>query len=324
MYSMSGDRQRGAALIVALLIVALVVLLSTRLANDFLLIFKRVENQLYTQQADAFLLGAQGVARAALLMTINKDDPDTLWDDWHQPQAFPTDYGVLRGQLTDLQGRFNLNNLALAAPSGQAYNVHQRRFIRLLQLLDVTPAIDVLSAEAITEAITARLNDTAASTESAFYYEDTPPAMRMPHGPMMDVSELRLSPGVDQALYEALRPHVTVWPISGASALNINTASKTLLQTLAADDNLTPVDASLIASVVEERKRQQGFDSVEQFAHALPGISINAGGLGVNSDYFLLSADMDFLGRKVRRYSVLHRDKDKKTVKVIARSHANL
>jgi|GEM_PF-222060 len=67
------SRQRGAALIVALLVVAMAVMLATTLSSDFLLMFRRVENQMDSEQAYAYLLGAEGLARAALLEDLQND-----------------------------------------------------------------------------------------------------------------------------------------------------------------------------------------------------------------------------------------------------------
>src|SRR5690606_38468830 len=93
-------RQRGAALIVALVVVSLVVVLAASLSSDALLMFRRAENQIHSAQAYAYLLGAEGVARAALLRD-NKLSPqdDNLFQEWAPPQRFPTEYGWIAGQL---------------------------------------------------------------------------------------------------------------------------------------------------------------------------------------------------------------------------------
>jgi flagellar biosynthesis protein FlhB len=58
-------RQSGAALILALVVVTVVVLLASTLQSDFFVTFKRVENQLHSQQ----LKGLPGKFYQQILMT---------------------------------------------------------------------------------------------------------------------------------------------------------------------------------------------------------------------------------------------------------------
>ena len=115
------SNQSGAALIVALMVVALVAMLAITLGNDFMVATKRVQHQVYSQQAYTYLLGADGFARKWLLDDIKEDDnkSDSEFDIWNAELDIPTDQGLLSGQLSDLQGRFNLNNLVNPPPSGR-------------------------------------------------------------------------------------------------------------------------------------------------------------------------------------------------------------
>lgn len=327
MYWKYCNRQRGAALVIALLIVAIVVLLAVTAGNNFLLLFKRVENALHADQARAYLLGAEGIARSGLLTMLEVQDYDTLFDAWHQPQQFATDHGVIRGRINDLQGRFNLNNLSiLPVAAGQAYSVHQQRFIRLLQLLDVEPKIDLATAETMTQAIVAwqQSADTAFDSSDVWYYYDTSPAMRMAHGPMLDVSELRVIKGIEEPIYQALRPYVTVWPTDDVSAININTASELILRTLGDSNDLTPLSAADAQTLLSARERQQGFASLDAFFEALSDVALDSTALGVTSDYFLLHSEAELLDRSFVLNSVLHRDRENATVTVVARSPMGL
>ena len=85
-------RMNGAALVVALLAVSIVTLLSVALSSDFLLLFRRVENQLRAEQADSYLRGAEGVARAVLLQDGQGGNPRDSFDEpWHDELQFATD-----------------------------------------------------------------------------------------------------------------------------------------------------------------------------------------------------------------------------------------
>ena len=124
-----GVAQRGAALVVAMLVFALVAALMVGLQRDFTLTMQRGTHQLFSEQAWAYLLGAEGLAQLALqadsLADARTDSPsDHLGEIWAQP---PTPYpleagGWMSGRIEDLQGRINLNLLveAPATASGNA------------------------------------------------------------------------------------------------------------------------------------------------------------------------------------------------------------
>lgn len=113
-----GGRQRGAALVVALLVFAIAAALMVGLQRDFTLAMQRGSNSLVKEQAWSYLLGAESLAELALLAdtvtdaqrSAPRDDLSELWAQEATP--YPLDEGgLLAGQLEDLQGRFNLNNL---------------------------------------------------------------------------------------------------------------------------------------------------------------------------------------------------------------------
>lgn len=119
------DSQRGAALIVAMLVFALVAALLVGLQREFSLTLQRGTQQLFAEQAWAYLLGAEGLAQLAL-QADNREDAlsdaptDHLGELWAQPATpYPLDTGgEMRGKIEDLQGRFNLNLLLDAASAG--------------------------------------------------------------------------------------------------------------------------------------------------------------------------------------------------------------
>ena len=92
---------------------------------EFTRFYQRSANLFLAEQAQAYLRGAEDLASLALLADYdadkNREQPrDDLEEIWAQPSApYPLDEGGwLSGELVDLQGRFNLNALAVAAPGG--------------------------------------------------------------------------------------------------------------------------------------------------------------------------------------------------------------
>lgn len=117
-------RQRGAALVVALLVFAVAAALMVGLQRDFTLQFQRGSNVFLGEQAWTYLMGAEDLAGVALgvdaiqdrARETPRDDLSEIWAQESTPYALE-EGGWLMGSLSDLQGRFNLNNL-VADPDG--------------------------------------------------------------------------------------------------------------------------------------------------------------------------------------------------------------
>lgn len=318
--------QRGAALIVALLVVATVVVLATTLSGDFLLMFRRVENQLHGEQAYGYLLGAEGVARAALLQDKRTSpDTDNLFEEWAKPQKFPTDYGWIAGQLEDLQGRFNLNSIVAKATLGQtaARDESQRILLRLLLALPLEEPLAADQAEALVDAITDWIDvdddvTGLGGAESQFYAAAEPPG-RPANRALASPSELMWVRGMTPEIYRALEGVVTIWPKKTAGTINLNTAPALVLAAVNGPKTLVPLEASVLDQLLAERKAKRTLDI--EAINALLTDQIDATGkakYGGKSDYFQLTAQTEFLGRRYTLRSVLHRGE--KDVRVVART----
>lgn len=333
----SDGRQRGAALVLALVVVMIVALLATSVGNDFLVVFRRVENQLYGKQADAYMRGAEGLARNAIQLDFQtgnkKDHASEGWLDTEQD--FLLDYGAISGRICDLQGRFNLNNLLLDRPAGETgYSFNQALFIRLLQTLPLEQPLDQQMAEDITQALTDWLDSDSdisgtGGAENGYYMElETP--YRAANQPLHSVSELRWVKGIDDQLFKALQPYVTV--LATGTQLNVNTTALPILRSLNVADNLQPLFESDAEDIISERDGQQpndssimksGFDSVAAFFSSHPATDIAGHNLDVKSDHFLLASSAIFMERKYQLYSVIQRTGNGE-IKILARANSGL
>jgi len=316
--------QSGAALVVALLIFALCTVLVVAMKSEFELYYQRGSNVLVSEQVYAYLRGAEELAVLALIQDYDSelDSPrDDLTEAWSQnpDEAIPYDLdegGWLRGGLSDLQGRFNLNSLVGKAPSGEGaaknrFTAAQKQFIRLLLAQD---ALTISEHEAIliTESIGDWLDEDSQSraqgAEDDYYLSQTP-AYTTANRLMVSVSELRAVAYVTPEIYDALRPWVAVLRDSD-SLLNILTAAPMVLRSINADDSLQPLSEGDGLSL-EEVRENGGFEDVDSFLEhpIFEGESLNEikGRLGVSSSYFLLSAEAKVADRKLRLYSVLER-----------------
>ena len=122
----SSRAERGAALVVAMLIFALVAALMVGLQRDFTLTLQRGTHQLFSEQAWAYLIGAEELAVIALQADSRADAraevaSDHLGEVWARPPTpYPLDAGGwMSGRIEDLQGRLNLNLLAELQSGGQ-------------------------------------------------------------------------------------------------------------------------------------------------------------------------------------------------------------
>ena len=125
LHSKSSRAERGAALVVAMLVFALVAALMVGLQRDFTLTLQRGTHQLFSEQAWAYLIGAEELAALALQADSRADaraevSADHLGEVWAQPPTpYPLDAGGwMSGRIEDLQGRLNLNLLADSEPGG--------------------------------------------------------------------------------------------------------------------------------------------------------------------------------------------------------------
>ncbi len=325
--------ERGAALVVALLVVALATVMATSIAAEFLLTLRRSGNALLSEQAYAYLRGGEILAGKALREDFEQDREEELFreDDsefWAQElPPYELDDGWLLGHLEDLQGRLNINALAIRQPEDQReksiYTVEQEQFIRLLQSFEY-PIVGEDDARRITEAVMDWLDEDTLpnnfGAEDDYYFDQLPPS-RAANRQFSSISELRAVAYVNQEIYEAVAPHIMVWG-GASSSINIHTASDQVLRTLNGRGNLAPLTESELEDILAI-KVESGFESLESFKElgVFEGRDMTDlwGTLAENSEYFLFTAEAEVADRRSRLYSVLHR-KDLR-VDVVGRSY---
>ena len=321
----TGHRQRGAALIVAMLVFAVCAAIAVAMSREFTLFSQRAGNLFHAEQAYAYLRGAEELAALVLVLDYDQDQSreiprDDLKEDWARPpEPFPLDEGGWwYGSLLDLQGRFNLNRL-IGVPAQERerktgvdrFTPSQAQFIRLLQGLE---EVELSEQEAIViaESIADWLDpDSAVSpygAEDDYYFSQTP-AYRVANRSMSSVSELRAIANVTPEIFTALSPWVTVWPES-PEPLNIHTAGLPLLRSINSDDDLSPLSEA-DAQTLWQLRDETGFADLENFLAnpVFEGKTTDkiAPLLGESSAYFQLSARVEIAGRELQLYSVLRR-----------------
>jgi len=329
--------QRGVALLTAMLIVALVAIIGTGMLSQMNLALHRSGNIWQSEQAWWYAVGIENWLGKLLRQDAQFTDIDTLEEPWAEPVDYlPLDGGALKGQVVDLQGRFNLNNLAASGGPGannpganndsttnaatdfSANPAEQDpvliQFQRLIELVTDTDPVTARTIAASTrDWIDADVNPTLPDGAEDDYYLGLTPAYRAGNALMASPSELRLVKGVTPEIYAALEPYITALPQT--TAINVNTASAPVLGSISPD--LPPTAGE---SLVESRNGEP-WQSVEAFLQdpALAGRQIEQSGLSVITSYFLATGQITVDRAQVQFYSVLERA-DNGAVRVIQHS----
>jgi len=273
------SRQRGVALLVALLVVAIAVILVAALLDRGELALARTRNVLRGEQAEAYALGLDAYAAQVLTATHGTStDPDTNASPWAVPlpaQSVPG--GVIAASMRDLNGCFNLNNLAPTALGGDP-GKWGSPFDRLLDALHLDMQLHA--------AVQNWLDPAQIHNEENFYLAQAV-AYRPRGGLFAHVSELRLVRGVTSEVYARLAPHVCALP--PGTKININTATVPVLMAL--------LPASTTTQAVAERVWNGGranyadLAAVANAAGVLPA-ALPSTLIDFRSDYFLLRGDI--------------------------------
>lgn len=271
-------KQRGMALVVAIMIVALVTVVSVEIYWYFNLVTSRHGSRMFGVQGKAYLDALEDFARNLLKMDMEENKVDNLSEIWAQQQPpFETDLGYVGGRIEDAQGRFNINSLqdkvqnpenTFATEWFKRYTPAQRRFIRLLQTIEIEEGtlIDQTTAENITDAIIDWLDPD--STPTGFggaegdHYSRLDPPMTIANREMASISELSLVKGVTPKLYETLLPLVIALPKD--VPMNINTMPAALMRILNTRNVPQPLDVEDAQMLIDARG-VEGFQTMQDF-----------------------------------------------------------
>ncbi|MEE8463434.1 MAG: type II secretion system minor pseudopilin GspK [Gammaproteobacteria bacterium] len=292
--AMSGKtRQKGVALLTALLLVALVTILTVNLQWDTSLDIRRSQNLFEADQALLYALGAEAWASEILQTDARDSDTDHTGEDWATPvPTLPIEGGAIRGFLEDMQGRFNLNNLV--GRRGQVDEVALEQFERLLTVLKLDPALARITVDWLDHDLEPGFPSGA---EDSFYTARIPP-YRTANLALTSASELLAIGEMNAASYLILAPYVTALP--NGTALNVNTASAPVLRSLS-----DQISDTVAENLVGERG-DQGFDGLAAFAELVEPEILQS--LELSSSFFRLTADVSIGSTRFTLYSLLERN----------------
>ena len=289
------DRQRGVAVLTAMLVVAIGTIIAVNLMWQATLDLRRTESALAADQGLMFMQGAEAWA-ADILRQDLVDSPasDNLSEPWAtQLPPLPVDGGTIIGKLEDLQGRFNLNNLVKS--DGTENPLARQQFERLLTVLQIDPGL----AGAVVDWLDADNELRFPTGGEDVTYAGADPPYRAANTMITSASELMAVSGFKREIYSALAPYVTALPIG--TKLNVNTASAVVLASLSDD-----IDISTAEGLVQLRNDVAFVDITKTFEGLVdPMVLKQIDGV---SQHFLLTATVTLGTNQLTMRSVLQRD----------------
>ena len=297
-------RQRGIALLVAILLVAMGTIIAAALAYENAMMARRGAATFALDES--VLIGEAAEALAAWgLKQVWQSDKQHIYigQGWDKPQGpFEVVPGVmLTAQLEDLSGRFNLNSLVNS--DGTPNLVAIAAFQQLLVSLQIEPKWADLIVDWIDPDSTPTVPDGA---EDSVYMGQLPPYY-VPNMYITSASELLALPGFGRDRYKKIAPFVVALPID--AKVNICTASGLVLDAYIPGrrefgldpDGLQKNRENANGCFPTQAEYQQAFESPQQYTAASKFFALN-------SAYFRLTSFVTIGSTEFNVYSLMYMD----------------
>ncbi|MDO9452384.1 MAG: type II secretion system minor pseudopilin GspK [Stagnimonas sp.] len=300
---MNAHRTKGVALITAMLVMVLSAIAAAAVLVSANTAIRRASTLIDGERAWWYVQGLESFGRRILATDLEKNGPiDSLDEDWHRAIDYlPVEQGVVRGSIEDLQGRFNLNNLASVQPAK-----YQQQLLRLFQNIE---GLDAAQAQPLAEAIadwidTNQIPSGAGGAEDTDYMSLAQP-YRAANQPMSSPTELLAVKGMTPAIYQALAPFVCTLPIGTgrvATKINVNTAKVPVLLALSGS-----IDRGKIELFEQERETEPAKTVQElQTKGTLPA-DVTVELVDIKTQFFLMKTEAFIGSGRAALYSVIQR-----------------
>ena len=293
------QHQRGAALLIAMIILALIATLASAMVWQQWRAVQVEAAERARVQAAWILSGALDWARLILREDARNGGADHLGEPWATPLAEArlstflaadksnTDDGpeaFLSGSITDAQSRYNLRNLVDA---GLVVPAEQAVLQRLFESITVPSEVAARIATGMNRALNESTTGTGTGADA------NPPLLPQ------SVSQLTWL-GVDEATIRLMAPYVVLLPVR--TTVNINTAPAQVLAAV-----IDKLDLGGAERLVEARQRNP-FDVLEKAQPLLGGsIVLDARRVSVGSSFFELRGRLRLVDRVLEERSLVER-----------------
>ena len=314
-------RQRGIAMLTAIILVAIATIVATAIAWQSQLSARRAVAVFTVAQSLSLAEGAEALAGYAL-KTSRQNSPllTAPNQDWAKPYG-PVEIeagAVLEASLEDQAGKFNLNSVVVAANAGgqqraatgvalpagmSAPLVESDTAVQQFEALLAGLNIDTSYAARLVDWIDTDNQPTlSGGAEDSFYLSQQPPH-RVPNMPLTSITEL-LAMGMDRTSYEKLVPFITALPPD--TKLNICTAPGEVLDAISGQRSygLDPKE------MISQRQQFSCYPGKTAF---LDGVSANwktyvSSHIDTRSSYFRLRTWITIGTTRFTLYSLIKQD----------------
>ncbi|MCQ2995425.1 type II secretion system minor pseudopilin GspK [Pseudomonas syringae] len=313
-HPLTAAKQRGMAIISALLIAAVVAVIAGGMLTRQTIFTRSLEAEQQRVEGAWLLHGGVELSRQLLMDAWQRDPLTRLDQAWAQPifaPALSNRTGPFDGRLEDEQGKFNLRNLVA---DDRVDEEQLLNFERLCQSLEINPAVSQRISQRVISAYPRLLHPERADQAALSPGFDSgrgtsPDAARKPEPakrPMLrSLDDLRSVEGVTDDVLARLAPYMTILP--ALTWINGNTASALVLAA-----NVPGLSLQRAQALVAERDSGQWFINRGDFVNRLrmPKATMDTIRIGITSDWFRLHGRARSQQRQVSLDALLYRAKD--------------
>jgi len=302
------ERERGVALVLVLGLVALVAVWAVESASEDWISLRRAENMQLASQS--MLAAESGLELGRKILAADDVSVDSLDEDWaRETPPLPVGGGVVAGNIVDANRFFNLNDVVDDNGVAQAKSVAiaKRLFVRL--------KLDPALVDALVDWMDRDGTPYGPGGAEDIAYMDK--AWRVKNARLDSLEEVLLIKGFDHDALNKLRQVAVARPHRGITSVNINTAGKDVLMSLA--DGIPEPDVN---AMIAQRKGTPWHTVTEwssQTPYSVWAGRINPARLSTVSDAFIIRSAARFgrvrwgeemlIGRSGKKLQVLKRQK---------------
>jgi len=322
--------QKGTVIITVLMLIAVATYLAVEMTYRQRIDITRTGTLLALSQSEEYVKSAEALAQYVLEQDLlddikSNDISDHNEEDWPTKVVKPIGRGLVQGEIVDLQGRFNLNQLLLSPLpiGGASYN---DQLTTLLESLGIpSSGASTVSAAVIADRIFDWI-DTDSEPETSgletLDYQLFDPAYQAGNRVLVDLSELLLVSGLSRADLDILVEHVSLLP--PLSPTNINTASDIVLGVTGCLD-IAAINTARDAEPIPKSDAKKISEPNSPFVNDAACPTGTPVPYSADSHFFLLKAKSEVDKKTIQMHSILYRAETLNAadvkVKVILRKH---
>jgi general secretion pathway protein K len=316
---MPADRERGAALLTVLMLVAVIAVMAGAGLEKLRLSTRLAANAAATEQARAYAVAAEAMAAVKIggLLSASRQRV-TLAGDWSgRPFGLPLPGGgVATARVSDGGNCFNLNGLVTQVAPGvyASYPTQRVQFVRLMRLIGIPPQIAEQVAAGASDWIDSDSDQQGNGAEDGAYTGQQI-GYRTSGTLMADPSELRAIAGMTPEIYAQLKPWVCTLPIPRPSTINVNTLlpEQAPLLAMMAPDTLSVNGARQLLL----RRPLQGWANPAQLWQGVAQPPDAVSQTSSSTSWFNLTIDVDIPGAQLEERALI--DATTLPVRLVAR-----